>query len=64
LNQYLKYTQLGIQLVFYILTGYFLGGWLGPKAGFSESGGAVAGILFFLGLGLFKVIRDVLKETE
>jgi hypothetical protein len=64
LNPYFKYSQLGIQLVAYILAGYWLGKWLGPKVGWKESSGMVLGIMFFLGLGLYKIIREVLKEGQ
>jgi hypothetical protein len=63
-NPYLKYTQMGVLLVAYILAGYWLGKWLGPKAGIKESTGSVVGILFFLGLGLFKMVKEVLDEIK
>jgi hypothetical protein len=63
-GSWIKYSGLAIQFVFFILCGYWLGGWVAPYLGWEHSSGELAGILFFLTTGLIKIVRDVLRETE
>jgi hypothetical protein len=64
MNPYLKYTGMAFQLVFFILAGYWIGKWVANYFGGNETTGTAIGIIFFLGAGLFKIIRDVLKELN
>ena len=64
MNPYLKYANLGFQLLFFIIAGYFLGLWIAQYFHLNESKGSAFGMLFFIVFGLAKLIRDVMKESE
>jgi len=64
MNPYLKYTGLGFQLLFFIFAGYFIGKWASSYLGINETSGSAFGALFFLTFGLYKMIREVMKESE
>ncbi len=63
MNPYLKYSGMAFQLVFFLLAGYYLGKYLGGLLGFDPGSSAAFGMLFFLGTGMFKIIRDILREN-
>lgn len=64
MNTYLKYTGLAFQLLFLMAAGYYLGHWLGPKAGMSVSNGEVLGLMIFLLVGLYRLIKEVMDESR
>ena len=64
MNPYIKNTRLGFQLLFFIIAGYFIGKITAPHIHISETTGAAFGALFFLSFGLFKIIKELLKENS
>jgi hypothetical protein len=54
---------MAFQLVFFILAGYYIGKYAGAAMGWNQSTTSAVGLLFFLSTGLFKIIRDILKEN-
>ena len=64
MNPYLKYSGMAFQLVFFILAGYYSGKYAGAALGWNQSTSSAVGLLFFLSTGLFKIIRDILKENN
>lgn len=54
---------MAFQLVFFILAGFYIGKYAGAAMGWNQSTSSVIGLLFFLSSGLFKIIRDILKES-
>lgn len=63
MNPYLKYTSLGFQLLFYVFAGYFIGKLIAQFFDFKETTGSVFGMLLFTAGGLYKIIREVLRES-
>lgn len=63
MNTYLKYTGMAFQLLFLMAAGYYMGQWMGPKVGLSVSSGAVLGLMFFLLVGLYRLIKEVMDES-
>ena len=55
---------MAFQLVFFILAGYYLGKYAGKVLGWNQSTSSAIGLLFFLSTGLYKIIRDILKENN
>jgi len=64
MNPYLKYSGMAFQLILFLLVGYYLGKYVSGFLGISPSTGSAVGMLFFLLTGLFKIIRDILKEAN
>ncbi|HRH35948.1 MAG TPA: hypothetical protein PKY12_12865, partial [Catalimonadaceae bacterium] len=64
MNQYLKYSGMVFQLLLLIAIGYWLGQWIGPKMGLSESNGSVVGLLVFLLVGMYRLIKDILADSK
>jgi putative effector of murein hydrolase LrgA (UPF0299 family) len=64
MNPYLKYTNLAFQLILYIFAGNYFGKWIATYFHFNPSTGSAIGILIMLGLGLYKIIRDIMKESK
>lgn len=52
------------QLLLLIAIGYWLGQWIGPKMGLSESNGSVVGLLVFLLVGMYRLIKDILADSK
>jgi len=64
MNNYLKYTGMGAQLLFAILAGYFLGKWVAGALSFNETTGAAFGSLILLCGSLIKIVMDVMKDSN
>lgn len=63
MNQYLKYSGMVFQLLLLIGVGYWLGKWAAPKAGWSESTGSVVGLLVFLCVGMYRMIKEIMSDS-
>ena len=63
MNPYIKYTGLAFQLILFIFSGYYFGKMIANYFGSDPVIGSVVGILTMLVLGLFRIIKDVRKET-
>jgi len=64
MNRYLKYTNLAFQLILFIFAGNYFGKWTANYFGLNPSNGSAIGIVLMLGLGLFKIIRDILEDLK
>ena len=62
LNDYLRYSSLGIQLIVLLLAGMALGDWLDGKVGSSKPWFTILFTLLGLGGGLFQLFRDLFKD--
>ncbi len=61
-NQFAKYSGLAFQLIAYIAIGYFIGNFIDGKMK-NETPYATAGFCtFFLIIGFYTTIRDVIKS--
>lgn len=61
LNDYLRYSGLGIQLIVLLLAGMWLGDWVDGKAATSKPWFTILFTLLGLGGGLYQLLRDLLK---
>jgi len=61
LNDYLRYSGLGIQLIVLLLAGMWLGDWVDGKAANSKPWFTILFTLLGLGGGLYQLLRDLLK---
>lgn len=64
LNDYLRYSSLGIQLIVLLLAGMWLGDWIDEKVGTDKPWFTILFTLIGLGGGLYQLLRPLLKPKK
>ncbi|CAN5363375.1 hypothetical protein BH09BAC1_BH09BAC1_10060 [soil metagenome] len=67
LDNYIKYSTAGFQMLAAILIGYFLGSWLDKKFPLNDNGTPIftaISCLIFAGIAMYLFIRQVTREDK